>query len=166
MAQPQLVSGARGLIQLFNPTNQQFETIAFSTDINVDVRVGVQQTFVMGRTNAGAIDTLAYDVTVSVGRVIPVNSPGSLDPRTKGATAISAGLETVIAQMVSAEDLSIALLDRVTNKYIVSVKGCRFSGRTMRMSSNQVATETLNFTGIYDSGVDGENTSEDQGYES
>ena len=95
MARPQLLSGARGLIQIFNRESQQFETIAYSTDINISVRSNVRPTYVMGRMNAGAIDTLAYDVEVSIGRVVPVNAPdaavgvgvgrGDFPPREAGA---------------------------------------------------------------------------------
>ena len=175
MASPQLLSGARGLIQLFNPDTKQFETIAFSTDINVNIRAAVRPTYVMGRMNAGAIDTLMYDADVSVGRVVPVNAPdaalnaGSVAPRPETATAIQAGLETAINLMVSANDLNFALQDKVTGAYVASVKGCRFSGRNFTMNAGDIANERLNFVGIYDAGYqasDGpaDNTTEAEGY--
>ncbi len=158
MANPQLLSGARGLIQKFNRETGQFETLAFATDISVNERAGVRQTWVMGSMNPAAIDPLSIDVDVSIGRVVPVNNP---DGSNKNPSAIAAGLETVINQMVSAEDLNIALQDKVTGKYILSVKNCRFAGRTFGTNAGDVANERFAFTGIYDSGYDSENTATD-----
>lgn len=154
-ANPQLLSGARGLI--FQGTT----VLAVATDISVNVRHTVRPTFVMGDMNAAAIDSLSYDVDVSVGRVIPVNTSSASadptkDPKVVGnnaeISAISLGLEQVIAQITSSSDIVIALQDRVTGAYIASVQGCRFSGRTQSMNANDIANERLTFVGIYDSG--------------
>lgn len=164
MARPQLLSGARGVIKRYNPATQSFEPIAFATDITVNVRVGNTPTYVMGRMNAGAIDPTSYDVDVSIGRVIPMNAPNaqasnapSLAPRSQTVTAIGVGLETVVSQMVSAEDIVIAIQDKVTGKYVSAVRGCRFAGRGLRSGATDVGAESINFVGIYDSGFEGEN---------
>lgn len=185
MSNPQLLSGARGIIF------QGQTALAVATDISVNVRQSVRPTFVVGDMNAVAIDSLAYDVDVSVGRVIPVNTAqanasststppvtgtngpnaGSFEGQTT-ATAISAiglGLEQVIATMVSASDIVIALQDRVTGAFIASVQGCRFSGRTQSMNANDIANERLTFVGIYDAGYQpangtGDNTASALGY--
>jgi hypothetical protein len=158
MANPQLLSGARGVIK-----NGE-SVLAFATDITVNVRHNVRPTYVMGRMNAGAIDSLSYDVDVSVGRVIPVNAKDAdYDPantpntevRESSISAISVGLEAIIAQMVASGDLNIVLTDRATGATISSVKGCRFTGRSMSMNANDVASERLTFQGIYDAGYTG-----------
>lgn len=164
---PQLLSGARGVIY-----NGKI-ALAIATDISVNVRHAVRPTFVVGDMNAAAIDSLSYDVDVSIGRVIPVNlfsttpnpagtppvagsnqSTGSYDgaPSATAISAIGLGLEATIASMITAKDLNIVLQDRVTQQTIASVQGCRFSGRTQSLTANDLANERLTFVGIYDSG--------------
>jgi hypothetical protein len=173
---PQLLSGARGVI--LSGTN----ALAIATDITINVRHNVTPTFVIGDMNAAAIDSLAYDVDVSIGRVIPVNSAnatpnpsktppvagsnqstGSFDgaPSVTAISAIGLGLEETIAAITSAADLYIVLQDRVTGATIASVQGCRFSGRTQSMNANAIATERLSFVGIYDAGYTGTNGTPD-----
>lgn len=170
MASPQLLSGARGLIQLLDTSTGQFNTIAFATDITINTRQGVRQTFVVGRLNAGSVDSLTYDVDVSIGRVVPVNNQGegAVDEtaaRPDTATALGIGLEPLIAGFVSAEDLSIALQDKVSGQYISSVRNCRFSGRSLGTNANDIAQERINFIGIYDTGYADENAASSLGYE-
>jgi hypothetical protein len=169
-ANPQLLTGARGLIQRVN-SNGTFETIAFSTDISVNIRHGVRPTFVVGKMNAGAIDSITYDVDVSVGRVIPMQqaSPAaaSVGVGSDGAstvlsttnveTAIGIGLEELINAMVSADDLQIALQDKVTETFPMRVQNCRFAGRSINSNAGDISNERLRFIGIYDAGqqIDG-----------
>lgn len=160
MARPQLLSGARGLIKRYNPNTQQFEPLAFATDISVNVRIGNNPTYVMGNMNPRMIDPISYDVDVSVGRVIPMNAPDNSNPRSSTVTAIGIGLETIIAQMVSAEDIVISLQDKVTGKHLTSVHGCRFAGRNIRAGATDIGAESINFVGIYDSGYEGENAAQ------
>lgn len=154
-ANPQLLSGARGLI--FQGTT----ALAVATDISVNVRHTVRPTFVVGDMNAAAIDSISYDVDVSVGRVIPMNTSAAngdatATPPVTGTngeiSAIALGLEAILATITSASDITIALQDHVTGAYIASVQGCRFSGRTQSMNANDIANERLTFVGIYDSG--------------
>lgn len=170
MANPQLLTGARGLIQRIDSAGN-LETIAFATDISVNIRHGVRPTFVVGKMNAGAIDSITYDVDVSVGRVIPtqqaspdpsqvgVGNDGTttVDSTTNVETAIGIGLEELIASMVSAEDLQIALQDKVTEAYPIRVQNCRFAGRSFNSNAGDISNERLRFVGIYDAGqqIDG-----------
>lgn len=173
MANPQILTGARGLIQLLDVSTGQFNTIAFAIDININIRQGVRTTYVVGKMNPGAIDSLTYDVDVSVGRVIPVNTAGTTGEgpvdestaRPDTATALGVGLEPLITTFVSSEDLSIAIQDRVTSNYISSVRNCRFAGRSFGTNANDVAQERLNFIGIYDTGFNDENAANLLGYE-
>lgn len=166
-AKPQLLTGARGLIQKLVDNN--YQTIAFATDISVNVRHGVRPTYVVGRMNAGAIDSLTYDVDVSIGRVIPVHKNGAnaadgieFDEKTGKITetsttavhtAIGAGLERIITEIVSADDLVIALEDKVTKKKVANVIGCRFAGRGFNSNAGDLSNERLRFVGIYDAGA-------------
>lgn len=152
MASPQLLSGARGLIK------NGAVTLAIATDITVNVRHNVRPTYVIGDMNAAAIDSLAYDVDVSVGRVIPVNAKnadsdkGKVTGTNAEISSIGLRLEAILAKIISASDINIVLQDRVTSAIIASVKGCRFSGRTQSMNANDIANERINFIGIYDAG--------------
>lgn len=164
-ANPQLLTGARGLIQRVNSLGV-FETIAFSTDISVNIRHGVRPTFVVGKMNAGAIDSITYDVDVSVGRVIPMQQatpdPSQVTVGTDGAakvasttnaeTAIGIGMEELINAMVSAGDLQIALQDKVTETFPMRVQNCRFAGRSINSNAGDISNERLRFIGIYDAG--------------
>lgn len=177
MANPQLLSGARGLIQRLNTATGQFETVAFATDISVNVRQSTRQTYVVGRMNAAANDSLSYDVDVSIGRVVPVNAADAafdatanppqpqVQARAQQATAVGLGLEPLINTFVSSEDITIALQDKVTGQYISAVRGCRFAGRSLGTNAGDVASERLQFIGIYDTGVQGENVASNLGYE-
>lgn len=155
---PQLLSGARGLI--LNGTN----ILAITTDITINVRHNVRPTYVLGDMNAAAIDSITYDVDVSIGRVIPMNSAhantdlpaGTVTGSNAEISAISVGLEPVLATMISANDINIILQDRVTGATIGSVQGCRFSGRSMSTNATDIASERLNFVGIYDAGYAGQ----------
>jgi hypothetical protein len=161
---PQLLSGARGFIQRSNPATGALETIAFATDISVNTRVGVRATYVTGRMNAGAIDSLSYDVDVSIGRVMPMNdgiasnglppqlSNGQLPAVPAKATAIGAGLETIITAMTTSEGITLALYDGTTGTYVSSVRECRYAGKGMGLNAGDVGTERLNYVGIYDAG--------------
>lgn len=168
MANPQLLSGARGLIY------KDDTVLAFATDITVTSRHGVRQTYVMGRYNPAVIDSLTYDVDVSIGQVVPVNASDAafdpqgspqVDPRSASATPFAQGLEPLIASFGSSEDLTISIQDRVTGQFIHAVRGCRFAGRSMGTNANDVAGARLNFIGIFDSGVEGENAASLLGYE-
>lgn len=170
---PQLVSGARGLIQALNDDGTIIN-LGFATDINVNVRHSVKPTYVMGEMNAAAIDSLTYDVDCSIGRVIPVNaSDAAVDsggnppvaPRSSTVTSRDIGLEAnsggthttgtaagFFNDMIFTGELNIVLQDRVTGAYIASVKSCRFAGRTLNNTSGDLSNERLNFVGIYDTG--------------
>lgn len=174
MANPQLLTGARGLIQRYDPDKGDYITIAFATDITVNIRQGVRTTYVVGRMNAGAIDSLTYDVDVSIGRVIPVseslpefNEGGNpqIPSTSQNITAIDLGLEKFVASMNTSEDLQISLQDKVTGQYVSDVKGCRFAGRSHNTNAGDITRERLNFVGIYDAGNDGENAAPITGYE-
>jgi len=170
MANPQLLSGARGLIQVLDTSTGQFNTIAFATDITINTRQGVRQTFVVGRMNAGSIDSLTYDVDILIGRVVPVNTQGegAVDEgaaRPDTATALGIGLEPLIATFVASEDISIAIQDKVTSQYTSSIRNCRFSGRSLGTNANNIAQERINFIGIYDTGYSDENAASSLGYE-
>jgi hypothetical protein len=175
---PQLLSGARGVIQKSNPTTGALETICYATDINVNVRVGVRTSYVMGRMNGAANDSLSYDVDVSLGRVIPMQSSDGSAPgtpwvpptangqkgMTEAPTAVASGLEPIIKLITSTPDLTIALFDQVTGQYVNSVIGCRFAGRTEGTNAGDVGSERLNYVGLYDAGYASTENSATTGY--
>jgi hypothetical protein len=180
-SQPQLLTGARGVIQVSNPQTGALQTLAFATSISVNVRAGVRPTYVTGRMNAGAIDPLTYDVDVSIGRVIPLQGETAAGPVPAGTpwtppvangqsamveapTAVGSGLEPTIVSMRSAPDLVIAVYDQNTGAYINSVTGCRFAGRGDGLTAGDVGTENLNFVGLWDSGYNAQENTGTAGY--
>lgn len=178
---PQLFSGVRGQFVFTKPDGAK-TTFAFATDISVSVRHAVRPSYVLGDMNAIAIDSLSYDVDISIGRLVPVNSsdPTKATIKTPGApeiepgqgygsaetltTAIKAGLEVSIASILVSNSVDLDIIDRTTGKTIASVKECRFAGRSSSLNAQDVLTERLNFVGIYDAGYDGTSNSATIGY--
>lgn len=178
---PQLFSGARGQFVFTSPDGTK-TTFAFATDISVSVRHAVRPSYVLGDMNAVAIDSLSYDVDVSVGRLVPVNnadpskatlkeSPvGGIEPGAnygaadKYTNAIKAGLEVSIANILATNSIDIDIVDRTTNKTIASIKECRFAGRSSSLNAQDILQERLSFVGIYDAGYDGTSNSATTGY--
>jgi hypothetical protein len=177
---PQLFSGVRGQFSFTrtDPASGKSETkfFAFATDISVSVRHSVRPSYVLGDMNAIAIDSLSYDVDVSVGRLVPINdsdptkataksTPGQINTGGYGLTnAINAGLEVSIASILVSDSVSLDIIDRTTGKTLASVKECRFAGRSTALNAQDVMQERLNFVGIYDAGYEGDSNSATLGY--
>lgn len=141
MARPQLFSGARGILQINGGT------LAFVTDVNVNIQANVRPIHTFGASNARSIEPLSTGVTVSLGRVIPVNTSDGTPVNTSD---IAIGVEPIISLMLSAEDIVISLLDKLTGVTIADVKNCRFAGRSLNLTAQQIAQERIQLVGIYD----------------
>jgi hypothetical protein len=141
---PQLFSGARGNLQVNG------KTIAFVTDVSVNVQANVRAIHTFGAANARSIEPLSYGVNVTVGRVIPVSKPDGSAVDTSTISANFNGIEPVISQMLLAEDITIDLLDSLTSQTVASVRNCRFAGRTLSLSAQQIANERIQLVGIFD----------------
>jgi hypothetical protein len=174
---PQLLSGVRGIFQKSNPKTGVLETVAFVTDVSVNRRVGTRVTYVVGRMNGAAIDSLSIDVDVSIGRVIPMSDVqgsaqnpwvppvGSGQTGAKvGPTAIESGLEPTIASMTTNDDFTLAIYDEATGQYVSSVRHCRFAGGSIGMGAGDIASERLQYVGIYDGGYAGTENAATTGY--
>jgi hypothetical protein len=164
---PQLLSGARGLVSYKDP-NGNAVVLGIATDITINIRQAVRDSFVMGRPNAATLDPTAIDVDCSIGRLVPVNTMTNNTQPSAGqhvagngvgaATAIELGLEDLIVNMLSSNAIEIGIEDSITGVFTSSVKQARFTGRTLSDAAGDVANERLNFIGIYDSGTNGENS--------
>ncbi len=141
MAQPQLFSGARGELKING------NTIAYVTDVSVNVTANVRAIHTFGAVNARSVEPLSTSVSVSIGRVIPVNKP---DGSAVNTSAIASGIEATIAAMLTAEDISVSLHDKVRGTVVADVKNCRFAGRSLNTAAQQIANERINLVGIYD----------------
>lgn len=180
--QPQLLSGARGIVKTTAADGSQ-KTLAVALDISVNVRESVRETYVMGELNPMALDPVAIDVDCSIGRVVPVNRTGAAlngakdglvgdaagtaanphvasesNSNASAASAIQLNLEKTISEILTADTIQIDIYDKISGKAIASVKEARFAGRTISTGAGDVASERLNFVGIYDSGYDSENS--------
>ena len=141
---PQLFSGARGQLKV----NGQL--IAFVTDVSVNVQANVRAVHTFGAPNARSVEPLSYGVNVTIGRVIPVNKPDGTAVDTSTISNNFAGIEPVINQMLFAEDITVSLLDSLTDQTVADVRNCRFSGRTLNLSAQQIANERIQLVGIFD----------------
>lgn len=141
---PQLLSGARGQLRIGT------KILAYVTDVSIDYQADVRAVHTFGSIAARSVEPLrAGPVSVTIGRVIPVNKG---DGTAVNTSAINEGIEPVITQMLSADDISIDLVDKITGGTIASVKNCRFAGRSMNLSASALASERLSLMGIYDAG--------------
>jgi hypothetical protein len=189
LTNPQILSGARGVVG-YTDADGITHQLAIATDITINVRAAVRDTYVMGNLNAMSLDPTMIDCDCSIGRVVPMNqagaaqSAGGLAPsvggwqsngQQSGTGAIELGLEQPVNTttgaggeeldgILFANSLQITLTDEITGKVVGAVQQARFSGRTLNLGSGDVATERMNFTGIYDSGFDGENSGVQTGY--
>ena len=174
---PQLASGARGVVQITDSAGV-LKTLAVALDINVNVRSSVRETYVMGELNPVSLDPTSIDVDCSFGRVIPISKQTSSAPidktnhvaRSSGDAvnpthAVEFNAEQLIQNTLTSNSIDIALYDTITNKYLATVKGARFSGRSLSTNTSDIANERLNFVGIWDAGYDN-NQSANTGYES
>lgn len=184
---PQLLSGARGVISVTYSDDAGARTtrvLAVALDISVNVRESVRETYVMGELNPVALDPVAIDVDCSVGRVVPVNrldaaagtAPNNLagdaagdaanpkaqqtarGDKTSAASALQLGMEETIDRILTHDTIDIEIKDKISGKTIAYVKEARFAGRTLSTGAGDVASERLNFVGIYDAGYDSENS--------
>jgi hypothetical protein len=141
---PQLFSGARGILQVNG------QTIAFITDVSVSIQANVRAVHTFGAANARSVEPLSYGCNVTIGRVIPVNTTAGAAVDTSTISPAFNGIEPVISQMLYAEDIEISLLDSITNQTVADIRNCRFSGRTLNLSAQQIANERIQLVGIYD----------------
>lgn len=164
---PQLFSGARGKITFKTPGGE-LKVLGFVTDVSISSNEGLRPSFVVGSMNPVSIEPLSIDVSVSVGRIMPVNkTDGSILDK---YTSIDHEFEASVNAILSLDHLEITLEDKnpadPTNpKIIASIKYCRFAGRSQSLSSGDVASERYNFVGIFDGGRGGDaNTVTDINY--
>lgn len=150
MSKPQLLSGARGQVKIGN------KILAYVTDISISSNVNVRAVHTFGSLNARSVEPLQTGpVQITLGRVVPMNNPKGEAVDTSN---IAEGIEPVINQMLTADDISIDLIDRITGKTIASVKNCRFAGSSLNVPASQLATQRIQLMGIYDAGPNGQNT--------
>jgi hypothetical protein len=138
---PSLHSGARGKI-LVNG-----RPMAFVTNVSVNVSHRVQPVHTFGAPNARSVEPLSYSCSVSLGTVVPINDASGNPVNT---SAIAYGLEPLIQLMTTAEDVTIEILDTVTNRSVASVRNCRFTSRSFSLAASSLANANLNLVGIYD----------------
>lgn len=141
---PQLFSGARGQLKVNGLL------IAFVTDVSVNIQSNVRAIHTFGAANARSVEPLSYGANVTIGRVIPVNKPDGTAVNTSTVSQNFAGIEPVISQMLLAEDVTVSLLDALTNQTVAEVRNCRFAGRTLNLSAQQIANERIQLVGIFD----------------
>lgn len=147
---PQLLSGARGQIKINNGT-----ALAYVTDVSIQYSVSVRPVHTFGSINARSIEPLqTAPVQITIGRVIPINAA---DGSAKDTSNFASGIEPIINQMLKADDISVDLVDKITNKTIASIKNCRFAGSSKSIAASQLATERIQLMGIYDAGTDSQN---------
>jgi len=147
---PQLLSGARGQIKIAG------QVLAYVTDVSIDSPQSVRAIHTFGAANARSVEPLqAGPCSVSIGRVIPVNKA---DGTAVDSSMVAAGIEPTIQALLTADDIEVELIDKVTGKTYACVKNCRFAGRSFSLSASNLASERISLMGIYDAGRDGQNS--------
>jgi len=147
---PQLLSGARGEIRIAG------KVLAYVTDVSIDSPTSVRAVHTFGASNARSVEPLQTGpCSVTIGRVIPVNKS---DGTAIDSSMIAAGIEPTILAMLTADDITVDLIDKVTGATYASVKNCRFAGRAFSLSAGQMASERISLMGIYDAGREGQNS--------
>jgi hypothetical protein len=143
VATPQLLSGARGVLKINNGS-----AVAFVTNVSVNRQASVRAVHTFGSPAARSVEPLSTGVSLSIGKVIPMNNPQGGAVNTSD---IAMGVESVISQMLEASDITITLMDTVTDQIIADVRHCRFAGGSMSLSAQQLAQGSISLVGIYDS---------------
>lgn len=155
---PQLFSGARGKIIVTKADGTDM-TLGVATDISVDIRNDIRPTMVVGSLNPVALDPMGVDVSASIGRIIPVTAnpttptAATLNPQPKvnEVTAIDYGFEAAINDILETDGLTITIQDQTTGQVLACIRGARFTGKSMSLSTGDIGNERYQFVGIYDS---------------
>jgi len=175
---PQLFSGARGKIS-FTDSDGRTSVLALITDVSVSENAGLRPTYVIGDIGPVSIEPLSLDVTVSVGRIVPMNKAEAPAGQAKAeplpqTTAYDLRIEDIYSTILNRDHVEILIEDTrpalsaggpAQNQIIAKIKYCRFAGRSTNVSSGDVAQERFNFVGILDGGFGGNaNTEESINY--
>ena len=149
MAKPQLLSGARGKVVINGVT------LAFVTDISIDSPQNVRPVHTFGSPAARSVEPLsAGPCSVSLSGVVPVNKP---DGSRVDASPIALGIEPILQQMLTSDDIRVDLVDKVTGVTYASVRNCRFQNRSLSLSASNLAQQRISLMGIYDAAGAGPN---------
>lgn len=160
---PQLLSGARGLIKYVNSEGATI-TLGIATDISINTRESLRPSYVIGQIGPVSIEPLSLDVDCSIGRLVPVNlTTGEYN----STSALDLGLEERIDKILTSAAIEIQIYDKASagseETLVSSIKEARFTGRSLSVSSGDVAQERLNFVGIYDA-AGPDQTADETGY--
>jgi hypothetical protein len=142
---PQLLSGARGTLTIIGSAGAK--TLGFITDMSITITNNVRAVHTFGAPNARSTEPLSTSCSVSFGRVVPVNSPTG---QNVDSSMVAMGIEPLISEITTAEDVQVQLNDSVTGASIGNLLNCRFTGRTLSVAAGGVASERVNMIGIYD----------------
>jgi hypothetical protein len=143
---PQLFSGSRGIMTVIGLNGTK--TLLFITDLSISVTNSVRAPHTFGSPAARSTEPLSTSCNLSFGRVIPVNTGAGA---AVDSSMIAIGIEPLINQLTSAEDVQIMLNDEVTGATVANVLNLRFTGRTMTNAAGNLANERVTMIGIYDS---------------
>lgn len=153
MSRPQLLTGARGLLRINGGS-----PLGVVTDVNVNRATNVRAVHTCGSPNARSVEPLSNGVSVSIGRVFPMNDPTG---KSVDSSDIALGIESIITQMLTAEDITVTLEDGPTGRLAADVRHCRFAGGSLGLSAQQLAQGRINLVGIFDAA--GQNVANDIG---
>jgi hypothetical protein len=141
MARPQLFSGARGELSIDG------RVVAYVTDVSVNITANVRAVHTFGAANARSVEPLSTGANVSIGRVFPLNRP---DGSAVNTSDIAIGIEPIISLLLASDDITVSLIDKITNQSVASVRNCRFGGRNMTVGAQNLTNERIQLIGIYD----------------
>ena len=166
-SRPQLLTGSRGVVK-FKPANSnEYRVLGFVTDVGISESAGLRPSYVIGAEGPVTIEPVSYDVNCSFSRLVPIND---IDGKALDLlTAVDHEFEARLVDFLRTNTVEVAVYDKGqdgTDVVIGIVREARFSGKSIGMGAQDVATERYNFVGIYDGGYGDAKRPGPLGYES
>jgi hypothetical protein len=133
-----VMSGARALFGIVNPTDNTVNYIGIFNSVNYGVALDTQNVYILGRYSPAEIEYVgASPVSVSA----------------TGWRAIGKGPHTtskvpLIQDLISHEYMVLAIVDRKSNQIIATIKNVRPTGYTTSINNRQLEEISVSFTGI------------------
>ena len=132
MAAPKIMNGARAIAQVNG------KTVGWFTNFNYNVAFDTQDAYLLGRLSAAEIDYVAVE---------PVNGSMSGWRAIDHGPFADARLPTV-QQLLTADYLTLTVMDRITGKRICSITGVRLLGEGGGLAARQLSEVTIPYKGL------------------
>lgn len=138
-----IIHGARAIVQINGKSIGIFTTVSYGQVYDVS------SAFILGRFSPAELAyTAAEAIQVSCSGYRVVDN---------GPHSATGGSIPHLQELLNANDITLALFDRQTNKKIMSVVGCKSQGYSTSVSHRQMQEITINYLGLRLSDESGQN---------